>query len=99
MRVFARVVSANAVVGGHDRSNARIDGALEVRKVDFAESTLVHVDVELGTVHFDRVQGKVLGAGHDVVALHTFECGDSHLAKKVWILAERFLSSAPARVA
>jgi hypothetical protein len=68
-------------------------------KVDFAESALVDVDVELGAIHFDGVHGKVFGAGHDIVALHTFERGDGHLAKKVRILAESFLSAAPARVA
>jgi hypothetical protein len=46
-----------------------------------------------------KVQGNVLGAGHNIVALHTFECRHSHLAKKIWILAESFLSAAPAWVA
>src|SRR5208283_549551 len=97
--IFAGIVAADTVVSGHHGGNAGIDDALEVRKVDFAESTLVDVDVKLGAVHFDGVQGKVFGAGHDVVALYTFERGDGHLAKKVRILTESFLSAAPARVA
>ena len=31
--------------------------------------------------------------------MYTFECGDSHLAKKVRILTESFLSATPARMA
>ncbi len=79
--VFSRVVAANAIVGGHHRGYAGIDDALEVGEIDLAECTLVQIDIELGAVHFDGVQGKVLGARHDIVTLHTFEGGHGHLAE------------------
>ena len=90
--------AVHGVVGGHDRRDALVDAALEVRQVDVVEARLVDgdVDLEAGVLH--GVQCVVLGAGHHVLLRAADERG-AELAEVVGLVAVGLLGASPGGMA
>jgi hypothetical protein len=98
LTVLTAPLAVDRVVGGHDRGDAFVDDAPEVRQVHLVQGDLVDLDVdgESGVLH--RVAREVLGAGEHV-ALETAGHGGTELADVVGVLAVGLLRPAPRRVA
>ena len=96
--VLTGVDAVHLVVGAHDRADAGVDGALEVRQVDLAQRALVDGDVHAHAGVLDAVQGEVLGAGDHVLLRAADEAG-GHGADVDRVLAVGLLRAPPARVA
>ena len=98
--VLAAVPAVDAVVGRHDRPDARpAHGSLEGRQVDLAPGALVDGDVDLHAVGLLVVEREVLDRAADPPALHALDERHGDLGRQVGVLGVALEVPAAERVA
>ena len=90
MRRGGRVdaVAGEAVIGGHDRPDARVDDRFERREVHLAQRALVDAREVLGAVGLGLVADEVLDAGGDPLRLDRVDEGDGEPSREERVLRQ-----------
>ncbi len=95
LRILPAIGAVHLVIGAHHAGTAGIDGAFEMRQIDFVQRSLVdlHIDIEASIFH--AVEGEMLDRGDYIMGLDAHCQRGAHFAQMVRILAIGFLRPAP----